>query len=540
MEDKRKRKEWIKTFAIIFLTVLLILTFFSKTIQNYSLPEVAAQYTNSGSITNKIRGQGVVETSDPYSVVYKQSRKIESVKVKVGDEVEKGDVLYVLEEGESENLKLAKSELLKLENDYRKAIITGAVPKKITSAVEAGQEISFENSQAKIEAAQNNINVYKAQLEEVNRQIELWTNGNADSLEERKELLERQDWLEKLTIQKAIEEADVASAQADVERKKAILDSYPAKDTSGNDVTGNDLTNRNNAQSEYDKAKKNLEEQNKQLVDITTQLAYQQANVDSSKKKLDDKLSDLNYQKSTLTLKLTESEENLKKLTDDITSQLDVGEQYKEIINKRKEVEELENEQGGAQITSPVSGRILTMKYVAGETIQKGETVSTIQVAGKGFTLSIVVPNEQASLVSKGDEGEITNSWWYSDIHARVASIRPDDTNPATSKKITFEIEGEVENGQTLSVTAGSRTANYDVIVPKSAVGEDNKGKYLYKVVTKSTPLGNRYQVERVDVKVLAEDDTVYAVSGALEGWDYVVTKASKPIEDGTLVRLKD
>ena len=217
-----------------------------------------------------------------------------------------------------------------------------------------------------------------------------------------------------------------------------------------------------------------------------------------------------------------------------------MGEQYKEIINKRKEVEELENEQGGAQITSPVSGRILTMKYVAGETIQKGETVSTIQVAGKGFTLSIVVPNEQASLVSKGDEGEITNSWWYSDIHARVASIRPDDTNPATSKKITFEIEGEVENGQTLSVTAGSRTANYDVIVPKSAVGEDNKGKYLYKVVTKSTPLGNRYQVERVDVKVLAEDDTVYAVSGALEGWDYVVTKASKPIEDGTLVRLKD
>ena len=42
------------------------------------------------------------------------------------------------------------------------------------------------------------------------------------------------------------------------------------------------------------------------------------------------------------------------------------------------------------------------------------------------------------------------------------------------------------------------------------------------------------------DVKVLAEDDTSYAVSGALEGWDYVVTKASKPIEDGTLVRLKD
>ena len=227
-------------------------------------------------------------------------------------------------------------------------------------------------------------------------------------------------------------------------------------------------------------------------------------------------------------------------MTDEITSQLDVSEQYKEILSKREEVAELEKDAGGSVITSPVKGRILTMKYVAGETIEKGETVSTIQVAGKGFTLSITVPNEQASLVNKGDEAEISNSWWYTDVHARVASIRPDDTNPATSKKITFELEGDVQSGQNLSVSVGNRTANYDNIVPKSAVAEDNKGKYLYKVVTKSTPLGNRYQVERIDVKVLAEDDTSYAVSGALEGWDYVVTKASKPIEYGTLVRLKD
>ena len=540
MEDKKKRKEWIKTFAIIFLSVLLVLTFFSKTIQNYSLPEVAAQYTNQGSITNKVRGQGVVETSDPYSVVYKQSRKIESVAVKVGDEVEKGDTLYVLEEGESEDLKLAKAELLKLENDYRKAIITGAVPKKITSAVEAGAEISFENSQAKIEAAQKNIDYYQAQLDEVNRQIDLWTNGSADALQERKDLLERQEWLEKLTIQKSIEEADVASAQADFDRKKAALDALPAKDASGNDVTGNDLTARNKALDDYNKAKKNLEEQTNELQGITSQLAYQQANVDSSKNKVDNKLSDLNYQKSSLELKLKESEDSLKKMTDEITSQLDVSEQYKEILSKREQVAELEKDAGGSVITSPVKGRILTMKYVAGETIEKGETVSTIQVAGKGFTLSITVPNEQASLVNKGDEAEISNSWWYTDVHARVASIRPDDTNPATSKKITFELEGDVQSGQNLSVSVGNRTANYDNIVPKSAVAEDNKGKYLYKVVTKSTPLGNRYQVERIDVKVLAEDDTSYAVSGALEGWDYVVTKASKPIEDGTLVRLKD
>ena len=46
---------WVKNVAIIFLSVLLVLTFFSNTIMNHSLPEVAAQYARSGSITSKIR-----------------------------------------------------------------------------------------------------------------------------------------------------------------------------------------------------------------------------------------------------------------------------------------------------------------------------------------------------------------------------------------------------------------------------------------------------------------------------------------------------
>ena len=43
MENSVRKREWVKTAAIIFLAVLLVLTFFSKTIMNASLPEVAAQ-----------------------------------------------------------------------------------------------------------------------------------------------------------------------------------------------------------------------------------------------------------------------------------------------------------------------------------------------------------------------------------------------------------------------------------------------------------------------------------------------------------------
>ena len=71
-ENTKKRREWIKNAAIVFLVIMLILTFFSNTIMNYSLPEVATQTVTSGSITAKIRGTGNVEAGEPYNVSIKK------------------------------------------------------------------------------------------------------------------------------------------------------------------------------------------------------------------------------------------------------------------------------------------------------------------------------------------------------------------------------------------------------------------------------------------------------------------------------------
>ena len=97
----KKRREWVKNAAIIFLSVMLVLTFFSNTFMNYSLPEVAAQYVQSGTITAKIRGTGTVESGDPYNVKIAETRTISSVLVKTGDKVEKGAPLLLLEDKES-------------------------------------------------------------------------------------------------------------------------------------------------------------------------------------------------------------------------------------------------------------------------------------------------------------------------------------------------------------------------------------------------------------------------------------------------------
>ena len=123
----KKRREWVKNAAIIFLSVMLVLTFFSNTFMNYSLPEVAAQYVQSGTITAKIRGTGTVESGDPYNVKISETRTISSVLVKTGDKVEKGDPLFLLEDKESKELTDAQAALDKAMLDFELALLSGNI-----------------------------------------------------------------------------------------------------------------------------------------------------------------------------------------------------------------------------------------------------------------------------------------------------------------------------------------------------------------------------------------------------------------------------
>ena len=124
METKVKKREWVKTALIIFLAVLLVLTFFSNTIMNASLPEVAAQQTKGGAINAKIRGSGMLSANETYDVTISQTRKIASVKIREGQTVNAGDVLFVLEAEESEQVQQARDQLAQMELNYEKSLIS--------------------------------------------------------------------------------------------------------------------------------------------------------------------------------------------------------------------------------------------------------------------------------------------------------------------------------------------------------------------------------------------------------------------------------
>ncbi|MBE5863815.1 MAG: efflux RND transporter periplasmic adaptor subunit, partial [Lachnospiraceae bacterium] len=147
-EKSSKRREWVKTAAIVFLSVLLVLTFFSQTIMNHSLPEVATKFAQSGSITSKIRGGGTVESGDPYTIEIASGfvgRKVTSINFKVGDTVKKGDVLFTIADGDGSELEDAKAVLesaesaLKIaQNAYDEYILSETIQNSDINNAKAG------------------------------------------------------------------------------------------------------------------------------------------------------------------------------------------------------------------------------------------------------------------------------------------------------------------------------------------------------------------------------------------------------------------
>ncbi|NLH01536.1 MAG: efflux RND transporter periplasmic adaptor subunit, partial [Clostridiales bacterium] len=174
-EQKVKKRGWVKNAAIIFLSVMLVLTFFSNTIMNHSLPEVAAQYVQSGSINAKIRGTGTVTANENYEVKSSQAREILSVPVKVGDKVKVGDTLILFAEAESKQVQEAQDALDALVLTYQKALINASdsdyakekrdiqLAQKALDKAKADREANIVST-AELANAKANVNRAKAEI----------------------------------------------------------------------------------------------------------------------------------------------------------------------------------------------------------------------------------------------------------------------------------------------------------------------------------------------------------------------------------------
>ena len=581
---------------------------------------------------------------------------------KQGDQVEKDQVIYYLENKESDELKKAEDELEELELSYMKGLFGGTVSPEIINKVASGRTDSFASYQAMVTDIQNRLEAAEARVKEcqnvldnLNLQSTVNTN-NATVSTAADELAKIQATADLASAQAAFnayKERRVAEVSAQIaEVKKQVEDlrelvSKAETLAEGNPGTGGSIPSDTSIKPLRDKVEETrtvlyekianlggaglgsfaspgeVEEWKKNLdwntLTKAEQIALENYNVAYSENKiandrlneainslsgysayqaslsqreaelnaLENKLAEINAitvnsneDVKNATNRLAQAEKNINEITSanketsvsyqnqianaeaalknaqavyellkteqtelaaDITAELDLSKINKDIAEKKEEIARLKESSMGTAITAPVAGTITSLAYVAGETTKPEEAAAVIQVEGKGYTLKISVTNEQAKKVQVGDTAELQNAWYYDDVQAILSSIKPDPDNPGQKKLLEFEVTGSsIQAGQALNISVGQRSSEYELVVPNSAVREDNNGKFILIVESKSGPLSNRYIATRVDVEVLASDDNNTAISAGLYGYEYVITTSTKPVEAGKQVRLNE
>ena len=487
MRRVRFKKRTLRNFAIIFFVALIILTFFSNTIMNYSLPEVTTETVYNGSVSQKVRCQGSVEVSLDQDVTVSGKRVVKEVFFEDGDTVKEGDVLMTFEEEENTDLKDAEEELEQLESDYEK------------QTLRVGPDYSEQLSA--INAASDEVTVAETAVEQAKADEASLATARAELDDLQAKYDEKFAEVAPLTEKfNAINELD---REQQTPEDQAFIDDYSA--LSGElDIIKNDLDNKSGEVATL--------EAKPTVADAEADLATKKATLES------------------LQLSLVS-----KKKEDGVTAQTNAIDD----ANAEKKIDKLKDTDDYKELKATGTGIISGLNVKPGDTLDAETQVASIQLADSGYVVTCTIPKKDSQVLKVGNEAEIENLWG-DDVSASIRSIKADPSNPNQQSIVKFEVKGNVQVGETLQFAVGNKTGKYDTVIPNGAVKEDSGGKFVYVVKVRATPLGNRYITKKVNVDVLASDTSNSAISGDVSEFDNVIINSSKPLDDGQQVRLTD
>ena len=566
MDNKPRNRGWVKDAAIVFLVILLILTFFSNTIMNRNLTEVATENINSGTISAKVRGTGKVEANGSYNVKMEKTREVRAVMVKEGDTVNVDDVLFILGEGSADEIEQAQDKVRQLELSYKTTALS------MDSYDDSLDKLQIEKADKKIEAATKKVQVATENKDAADNEMKAHTHASAETMEAASVAVEQamtklndiskqiddilvgfDELIEKETANKEQAQLDLVALKDQLDKEEITQDEYDTKKAELDQkvVDADDLIESyetakksdpeivslqndfNTAELEYTGVKAAYDK----LVESAGEYAVKLKEAEKELAEANSELEEAKESKTQVEYDIKQSKKSVNKANAGISLQL---QDLKDQIERAKQ--KLEELSGGVEneVRSKVSGTVDSIAFTAGDTVPEGDTLCTITVPDMGYNLSFAVTSDQARRLHVGDSATVTNYYWGSQIVATLSGMKTDPKNPQTSKILTFNLEGDVNPGAELTITVGSKSAVYDYVVPNGALRSDSNGTFIFVIESKSSALGNRYFARRLDVEVLASDDTYSALSADLGWGEYVITTSAKPITNGEQIRMAE
>jgi len=585
----KKQKRVIKAIAI-FVAALAVLTFFSNTIMNMTIPKVTASYSSRGNLsyTNSASGTTVIDNASEVKGI--EGRVVEEVKVENYDTVNKGDTIVTLKAlTDTTELDDLKTQLTSLQREaeyeertpsdndlssYQSAVKTAqqalneandqlsqaqGKSSTISSAQKtiddnSSKQVSLEASVASasdtVEELNQQIDELKAQIETLDTKINVFTTlGTPTPTPTPEGYTAPSEEAEETEATEATTGSEESGTEESAEpTATATPTATPAPDTSAIDEL---CAQKADCEEQITKLESQLAEAQSRLNSLSGDLASVQSAIEEAQAKIDatNELPSESEAKSAISAAQDELKSAKSALADAKTNAAIAADQKQDTIEDRqkqmdkleKQIAELEEKTGVTEIKAPAAGYVYNLAVAAGDELTDAGIITTILPEDRQASVTFQFAASSASNLYVGQELTVQDSYWIDSC--TIEKIKPNADNPRETRDIVCSLvagDGMLWPGETITVMADRGNQNYDTIVAASAVNEDNAGKFVYVVEGSSTPLGDKYTVKRVDVTVEATDGSLTAISGENLEYAMIVTRSEEPLTDGQRVRLED
>jgi len=230
--------------------------------------------------------------------------------------------------------------------------------------------------------------------------------------------------------------------------------------------------------------------------------------------------------------------------TADTTAQnmINISTMQLDIANQQNTVDTLDEliRQDGVMFAS-YSG-VVSMAMPQGNTTTR-QPIIALRDSAAGFEATMHIASADAERLAIGSEAEVTTGgggmFFTATTMATVSAISEPDDNDRVTVTIALPSGTNWSVGQRIDAQVVLQRANFDMSVPVNAVHSDNSGYFIYVMSQRNTVLGLQNVVERVNVTIVASDNDMVAVRGAVSRDSQVIVGSNKAITAGDRVRTE-
>lgn len=477
-EDKRQKRAFANIFR--FMAIVLVFTIVARGTAGATLAKVELTSPAPGKITEAIYASGIAGAVRTASPDVPENVTVEQILVTPGQVVKAGDVLAILDAGE-------------LKEQYGREQIVLETLELNLARLERGEPYDASgllSAQTAYDWAEQDAGTAKAK-------------GQADADAAKQAMIAAQD--RQAAAQASCDEVAADENASDEEKDAARQLLEAAKADAEQCVQA--VADAENAAKENETAAARSLESARQGLD-----AAKQADAKARQ---------------------TEADIKAQNVIDAKSLRLDIQRQ-----KERLALFEVVGEEG--EVVSGIDGTVLEIGMPGMPTGTAG-LVKVSDAAG-GFVATAMIAKKQADELAAGAQAEVSAQDGYYDMQSfgQATLLSVSEGEEGSVVTATFRLpEGVWKQGQGVSLQIVQSEAEYFNCVPVSAVRQDQGGYYVLKMEESSGVLGVENVVRTVPIKVLASDGSVAAIEGGVSGADRLVMSATKPLEDGDKVRVK-